>query len=190
EVAPRSSSPGPAATAPSTAPAGLYSPISGLGWESYLNDRLDAELARSASFEQDLSLLVFAYEGLSPGSAEYGLVAKAIADFFSFKDLSFERGPEGFAIVLPNIDADHGLRMAEEFLKKLAGLFKEGSEPLAAPPAFIGLSSRAGRLVDAARVTQEAEAALKKAREDRDSHIVAFRPDPDKYRLYLASKGC
>jgi len=53
----------------------------------------------------------------------------------------------------------------------------------------MGISSRAGRLVDSARISQEAEAALQKAREDRDSHIVAFRPDPDKYRLYLSAKG-
>ena len=53
----------------------------------------------------------------------------------------------------------------------------------------MGISSRSGRLVDSTRIGKEAEAALKKAREEHDSHIVAFKPDPDKYRLYLASKG-
>jgi len=71
---------------------GLYSPISGLGWESYLADRLDAELARSASFEQDLCLLLVRGEGLAPGTPAYASVAKAVAEFFSFKDLAFERG--------------------------------------------------------------------------------------------------
>ncbi len=171
-------------------PTGLYSPLSGLGWESYLADRLDAELARSASFEQDLSLLLYYQEGLAPGSRDYGLVMKAARDFFSFRDLSFEYGPEGFAVILPNIDVDHGIRMAEEFLKKVTFTLREERDPLAYLPVFMGLSSRAGRLVDAARITAEAEAALSKAKEERDSHIIAFRPDPDKYRLFLAARGC
>jgi hypothetical protein len=36
---------------------------------------------------------------------------------------------------------------------------------------------------------EEAVAALEKARYEKDTNIVAFRPDPDKYRIYLASKG-
>ncbi len=169
-------------------PGGLYSPLSGLGWESYLADRLDSELARSASFEQDLSLLFVAYEGLSPEKAEYKVVARSLSDFFSFKDLAFEHGPEGFAVILPNVDADHSLRMAEEFLKKLTFLLAK-DKPLSYIPVFIGISSRSGRLVDGARIGQEARAALQRARDERDSHIIAFKPDPDRYRIYLASKG-
>lgn len=169
---------------------GLYSPISGLGWESYLADRLDAELARSASFEQDLCLLLVRGEGLAPGTPAYASVAKAVAEFFSFKDLAFERGPEGFAVILPNIDVDHGLRMAEEFHRKLSAILGGGRAPSGRLSFFMGLSSRAGRLVDSGRVIEESESALAKAVADRDSRIVAFRPDPDKYRLYLASKGC
>ena len=80
--------------------------------------------------------------------------------------------------------------MSEEFLKKLTFLLRDYRDPLEFLPVFMGLSSRAGRLVDADRISQEAEAALQKARDDCDTHIVAFRPDADKYRRYLASKGC
>jgi GGDEF domain-containing protein len=156
---------------------GLFSPLSGLGWESYLEARLDSELSRSASFEQDLSLLVIHEPGLSPEKPAYKALAAAIGDFFNFRDLAFERGPDGFSIILPNMDADHGLRMAEEFNRKLGGRL------------FMGLSSRAGRLVDAARLTHEAGAALARAATEADSRIVAFRPDPDRYRIYLASKN-
>jgi len=169
---------------------GLYSPISGLGWESYLADRLDAELARSASFEQDLCLLLVRGEGLAPGMPAYASVAKAVAEFFSFKDLAFERGPEGFAVILPNMDAEHGLRMAEEFRRKLNQAFTGNRDSPDRLSFFMGLSSRAGRLVDSGRVIEESESALANAVADRDSRIVPFRPDPDKYRLYLASKGC
>src|SRR5208283_4102301 len=73
-------------------PAGLYSPSSGLGWESYMKDRLDAEISRSASFEQDLSLLVICYDGLTSQDANYEAIGDSIERFFSFRDLSFERG--------------------------------------------------------------------------------------------------
>jgi GGDEF domain-containing protein len=173
------------------APQGLFSPLSGLGWESYLEDRLDAELARSASFEQDLAFLMISYEGLSPDRPAYALMATAIADFFSFKDLAFERGQDGFAVILPNLDADHALRMAEEFHKKASILLREeeGSRHAAALPLYMGLSARAGRLVEASRLLGEAAIALDRAKAEGDAKIVAFKPDPDKYRLYLASKG-
>jgi hypothetical protein len=169
--------------------SGLFSPLSGLGWESYLADRLEAEISRSASFEQDLSFLLVSFEGTAPERPEYRATAATIAEFFSFKDLAFERGPDGFAVILPNIDADHALRMADEFLKKLSARLEAEGAFQGALPVFMGISARSGRLVDSTRIGKEAEAALKKAREEGDSHIVAFKPDPDKYRLYLASKG-
>jgi ABC-type cobalt transport system substrate-binding protein len=171
-------------------PEGLYSPLSGLGWESYLRDRLDAELARSASFEQDLSLISISWPGLSPEKPSYALVAKTIAEFFSFKDLAFEHGPDGFIVILPDVDSEHALGLSEEFLRKAGSLIpREELDPKGRPPLFIGISSRSGRLIEGMRLEQEGMASLHKAIEDADSHIVAFRPDPDKYRIYLASKG-
>jgi hypothetical protein len=170
-------------------PEGLYSPASGLGWEEYMRERLGAEISRSASFEQDLSLLAFAYDGLGKEDPRYAAIGAAIKEFFSFRDLAFELGPDGFSVILPNIDSSHALRMAEEFHKKLAFLAGGDPEAVDSLPIHMGISSRAGRLVDARRLSEEAEAALERARFERDSRIVAFRPDPDKYRLFLASKG-
>jgi len=170
-------------------PAGLYSPSSGLGWESYMKDRLDAEISRSASFEQDLSLLVICYDGLTSQDANYEAIGDSIERFFSFRDLSFERGDDGFSVILPNIDSSHALRMAEEFYKKLVFLADGDFAELDLLPLFMGISPRSGRLVCAVRMTEEADAALEKARYEKDSRIVAFKPDPDKYRLFLASKG-
>jgi GGDEF domain-containing protein len=170
-------------------PAGLYSPSSGLGWESYMKERLDAEISRSASFEQDLSLLIFSYDGLSSQDEAYASIGKTIKGFFSFRDLAFERGDDGFSIILPNIDSSHALRMAEEFNKKLVFLAEGDFAELDLMPVYMGISSRAGRLIDAARLIDEASTALDRARYEKDSHIVAFRPDPDKYRQFLAAKN-
>jgi GGDEF domain-containing protein len=170
-------------------PAGLFSPGSGLGWESYLKERLDAELSRSASFEQDLSLLVLCHDELSPDDEAYARIAAAIKGFFSFRDLAFERNGDGFSIILPNIDSSHAVRMADEFYKKLVFLAEGDYAELDLMPVYVGISSRAGRLVDAKRLIEEAAAALDRARYEKDTHIVAFRPDPDKYRQFLASKA-
>jgi GGDEF domain-containing protein len=170
-------------------PSGLYSPASDLGWESYMSERLDAELSRSASFEQDLSVLVLAYDGLSAQDPDYRKIAAAIKEIFSFKDLAFERGDDGFSIILPNIDSPHALRMADELNKKLVFLAQGDFAELELLPLYMGISSRSGRLVDSDRLLGEAAAALERARYEKDTHIVAFKPDPDKYRLYLASKG-
>jgi len=181
--------PASAAAYDESGPAGLFSPSSGLGWESYMIERLDAEISRSASFEQDLSILAFSYDGLTSHDDAYASIGKEIRDFFSFRDLAFERGDDGFSVILPNIDSNHALRMAEEFNKKLVFLAEGDFAELELLPIYMGISSRAGRLVDAGRLVEEAATALDKARYEKDSHIVAFRPDPDKYRLFLASKG-
>ncbi len=168
-------------------PAGLYSPLSGLGWEAYLADRLDAELRRAAGFEQDLCVLLLSNSVAEAGSRPYGILAKAFVEFFTFRDLSFEYGVSGMAAVLPNVDVEHGLRMAEEFLRKVGNRLAEQAEGKAAAGLAIGISARAGRLVEASRVLDEARAALERAQRDGSgSKAVAFKPDPDRYRNFVA----
>jgi GGDEF domain-containing protein len=168
-------------------PTGLFDPESGLCWESYLRERLDAELKRSASFEQDLSLLIASLDNSARGTEEYALFTKTTQEFFSFKDLSFQFGESGIAVALPNMDIDHAIRMSEELLKKLTFLLQGRSDDMSYLELFMGLSSRSGRLVEADRMVSEAMAAHRKAKEERDTRIMAFRPDPEKFRAFLAS---
>ncbi|HOX91705.1 MAG TPA: hypothetical protein PLC54_02200, partial [Spirochaetales bacterium] len=72
-------------------------------------------------------------------------------------------------------------------LKKLTFLMKGKDGSMSYLELFMGISSRSGRLVDADRLVGEAFAALNKARDERDTHIMAFRPDPEKFRAYLAN---
>ncbi len=168
-------------------PAGLYSPLSGLGWEAYLPDRLDAELRRAAGFEQDLCVLLLANTVAEAGARAYGILTKGFVEFFTFRDLTFEYGVSGMAAVLPNVDVEHGLRMAEEFLRKVGNRLAEQAEGKAAAGLAIGISARAGRLVEASRVLDEARAALERAQRDGSgSKAVAFKPDPDRYRNFVA----
>jgi hypothetical protein len=163
-------------------PRGLYSPHGNIGWEDYTQDRLAAELHRCASFEQDLVFIVMEFRGKLPGDF-YPQFTEDAVNFFTLRDLIFERGERGISIIYPNIDLDMGFAKSEEFhnriLSKYSGTFRDKTE------LCIGLSSRSGRLVDAERIVFEAVEALERALADPVSHIVAFKSDPEKYRAFV-----
>ena len=159
-------------------PTGLYGPGGLLGWEEYLQDRLESELKRSASFEQDLVLLVAETDPDGGDPEAFGKFAETLVEFFSFRDLAFKLGRSGAAVVLPNMDLATGIRFAEQFMSKFHGAENDLS---------IGLSARAGRLVDGGRLLMEAEGALKRARENGKFQILAFKPDPERYRTFISN---
>ncbi|MDR1948899.1 MAG: hypothetical protein LBQ38_05880 [Spirochaetaceae bacterium] len=184
---PEAPEPVPEPEAPfSRAPQGLYSPRSGLGWEAYTLERLAAELHRCASFEQDLVILVMEYRpsGLSGGALEgvYNQLADLVSSFFNLRDLIFERGEKGIVVIIPNIDLDQGLVKSENFRSRIPVSVTTLAD------LCIGVSSRAGRLVNAERLLFEASEALKRAKKDPLSPIVAFKSDPEKYRAFIQKK--
>ncbi len=162
---------------------GLFSPHSGLGWEAYLENRLNFELRRAASFDQDLVLILFTSPQLRKENPIYRKAAESIVDYFTFQDLTFEFKDNGFSIILPNTELDEAIKKMEFFLKKLSSLDFEST-----PIFSVGLSSRNGRLLSAQRLIHEATKAIEKAQSYKKTKIVGFRSDPVKYRKYIASK--
>ncbi|MDR2742643.1 MAG: hypothetical protein LBB98_10900 [Treponema sp.] len=164
-------------------PQGLYAP-SGIGWEAYTKDRLESELHRCASFEQDLTLMIVAFSGKDRLTGEqYKQLTGMAVSFFNLRDLIFEMGDRGITVILPNTDVEQGFARAEDFHNYLIPAFT------GIPDFRIGLSSRSGRLVDAGRLYFEAEEALNKALRDPVSPVIAFKSDPEKYRAFLRSRG-
>ncbi len=160
---------------------GLYSPESGLGWEGYLEERLNTELKRAASFDQDLVLLILSAKRVYRGEPEYRDFAERVREYFTFRDLCFEYGAGGVAVIVPNIDLDQGIEKCEDFLRAASSTM---------PPEFpvsAGLSARTGRLMSGNRLIREAGRALQRATAEA-LEIVAFRVDPEKYRSYIASR--
>jgi hypothetical protein len=165
-------------------PQGLFSPR-GLGWEAYTRERLDSELRRCASTEQDLALIVMTVtdpEKLRSG--EFQLLCQDAAQYFEHRDLIFEYQDQGIAVICPGLSLDQAFAKSEEFNNRVLG-------KLARPAGStidlrFGISSRSGRLIDAERIGLEAGEALKRAAGDPGSHIVAFKSDPEKYRQYLS----
>jgi hypothetical protein len=171
-----------------TGPTGLFSPHGNIGWEEYVKDRLASELHRCASFEQDLVFIVMEFK--DTGKLEdsfYNQFADDAVNFFTLRDLIFERGERGISIIYPNIDLDMGFAKSEEFHNRI--LSKYSNRFTSKTDLCIGLSSRSGRLIDGERLIFEAEEALQKALDDPVSHIVAFKSDPEKYREFIRKQN-
>lgn len=159
----------------------LFSPVSGLCWQDLFEDRLNFELRRSASFDQDLMIALVFLKSKRIDQKLYNAISKILIDSFQFQDLLFEYGKKGFAIVIPNTDIDEGIKEMEKFIKKVVD--KKTDIILA-----VGLSSRNGRLLTGKRLIDETRTALGKAYKETRHSMIAFRPDPVKYRDYISSK--
>jgi GGDEF domain-containing protein len=167
-------------------PKGLYSPRSHIGWEEYLNDRLDSELHRCASTEKDLTLLMLEFKDKIT-NYQFKDAAHEASSLFTTRDLLFEKGEQGISVIMPGVDLDTGLSKARKFQERIKE--KLFSKSAIDDCAYIGLSSRAGRLLNADRLKLEANEALKKAKADSDTSIIAFKSDLEKYRKFIASQN-
>lgn len=165
-------------------PMGLFSETTGVGWESYMEPRLDAELIRSASSEQDLTLIIIRMEGMTSTNPLRKKIASVLIDFFKFKDFVFEFNADGFAGFLLNMNLDGGMKLAEKMYTEIKSLLtKNGVNGKVA----IGLSARNLRLLPGNTLINEASQALTKAMQEDDAmNIVAFKVNPDKYRQFIA----
>ena len=114
----------------------------------------------------------------------YKQFAETAVQFFTIRDLIFEKGERGITLIYPNIDLETGFAKSEEFHNRVLSTMS-----LATPTDLcIGLSSRSGRLIDADRILIEASQALDRALQDPVSPIVAFKSDLEKYRAFIKSK--
>ncbi len=167
------------------APEGLFSPISGIGWEQYLPERLDAELVRAASSEQDLALVILRVSGLLHTDLLSRKIAQILLDTFKFRDMVFEFGTDGFAAIMQNVNLDQMMKTADCLYADVDALLMqleyEGR-------ITVGITTRTARLLPANRMIEEAVNAARKAEEEPSLPIVAFRANPDKYRNYIAEK--
>jgi len=167
-------------------PKGLYSPRSHIGWEEYLFDRLDSELHRCASTEKDLTLLMLEFKD-NISSYQFKEAAQEAVSLFTSRDLLFEKGEQGITVIMPGIDLEIGLNKAQKFQNRIKEkLFSKNSPD---DCIYIGLSSRAGRLLNSERMLLETNEALQKAKTDSDTSIIAFKSDLEKYRKFIASQN-
>lgn len=169
------------------APVGLFDEKTGFGWEQYMPTRLDSELIRAASSEQDLALFTVRIPGIDWTTPEGKETASIIKDWVKFNDLVFDYGSDGFTAIFQNQNTDAALAEAEKTHTEIVSVLKRAKSSAETP--FVGISTRSLRLISGKRLFNESEQALFHAMEDKDSPIVAFRVNPDKYRSYLAGEA-
>ncbi len=163
-------------------PAGLFSPTTGFCWESYLEPRLETELTRAGSCEEDLAVFYIRLAGADFHNAALKPLYDQLLQFFQYRDLIFERGTDGFMCIVPDIGIDGAMGASEKLYSMLyEGLNTAGIHARIA----IGISTRTMRLAPASRLINEASEAVAHALEEDDMPIVAFRVNQEKYREYL-----
>lgn len=164
-------------------PEGLFSPSTGVGWEQYLPDRLEAELARAASSEQDLSLLIIRVSSLVHTDLVSKKIAQILLDIFRFRDMVFEYGSNGFAGMLLNVNLDQSMKIADKLYAEIVAILSDLEHN---GKLTIGITTRTARLLPGIRMIEEAASAARKAEEEPHLPIVAFRANPEKYRNFVA----
>jgi hypothetical protein len=166
-------------------PEGLFSPVTGFGWEQYLETRLDSELVRAASSEQDLSLFIIRIPSLTFTDTVTPVICNYLLEQFVFKDMLFEYKSDGFAAIRENTAVDEAVSLADTLYAGISRILKENGTDL---KCAIGISSRSVRMLPGSRLIQETTEALEHAFHEPDSPIIAFRANADKYRKFIESQ--
>ena len=76
------------------------------------------------------------------------------------------------------MNLDEALILSEKLHADLKNLISDKD-------CFIGISTRSIRMVSGERLLLEADQALVHAQEDKDSPVIAFRVDAQKYRNFM-----
>lgn len=150
----------------------LFSPATGMGWESFLKSRLDHELQRCAGQNQDLSLVLFAFK---EGGITQETWGQTVREAFPSVDLDFEF-EGGAAVILPGRNLEEALKAARAFVESSSRM---------GTTVHAGVASRAGRLLPAETLVAEAGSAKRRSLAGT-VRVLGLKTDPDRYRDHLA----
>lgn len=158
----------------------MFSPVTGFCWESQLKNRLETELIRASSSEQDIALFLIKIPNISFTDD----ITKEIADYLlkeiQFRDKIFEYKNDTFAVIKTETSIDEAEDYAECLQKNISEIVHSVEKD-----CFIGISSRSIRMLSADRLITEADEALKHAEDDKSSKIIGFHVDIEKYRQFI-----
>ena len=163
-------------------PSGLFSPVTGLGWESYLLTRLDNEINRAIASEFDIAVFVIKVPGVERTNPLTAKICEYLSVQFQFKDLIFEYKDDSYVGLKISMTLDQALNFADKLHADINRILENASK------CYIGISTRSVRMVTADRILQEADEALKHALTDNDSQIIAFRVNAEKYRKFVETE--
>jgi len=146
--------------------------------QATLIEELTAAITETAVAEEDLTLLLIHATDI-PHNQQIIHLLRATLDRIH-KIFIFNKDTLGLIIFYAPLD--QAMQIASTIYDEIHGLL----DPSVKRSLGIGLTTRAGRLIPAPRMIEEAAAAIDKATEEGSDPIVAFRVNPDKYRRCLA----
>jgi len=150
----------------------LYDKETGLSKEDFITERLDQELNRSASNNENLSVSFIQAEGLDEEG--YRSLISEIKELSGNSDLNFKWQDQGICLIDQDKDLTSVLVALDQLNQKYSGILR------------VGTSARNDRLVESEQLLKEARHALDRTNEQKP--VIGFQADPEKYRL-LVSEG-
>lgn len=159
-------------------PEGLFSPLTGFGWESYLLTRLNNELNRATASELDLALFQIKFTNLSRENELTKKICEILTSYFQFKDLIFEYKDDSYVALKIDMNIDQALQTAEKMYSELTSVIGDFE-------CNIGITSRTIRMITGERLLKEADEAVNHIIDDKETNIIAFRADAAKYREFI-----
>ncbi len=146
--------------------------------QATLIEELTAALTETAVAEEDLTLLLIHADDI-PNNQQITHLLRATLDRIH-KVFVFNQNTLGLIIFYAPLD--QAMQIANTLYDEIYPILEDAHKKSLA----IGLTTRAGRLIPAYRMIEEAAAAIGKATQEGEDPIVAFRVNPDKYRRCLA----
>lgn len=146
--------------------------------QATLIEELTTAITETAVAEEDLTLMLIHATDISHDQQIIHLL-RATLDRIH-KIFIFNKDTLGLIIFYAPLD--QAMQIASTLYDEIHALLKDHART----SLGVGLTTRAGRLIPAPRMIEEAAAAISKATEEGCDPIVAFRVNPDKYRRCLA----
>jgi diguanylate cyclase (GGDEF)-like protein len=108
-------------------------------------------------------------------------MTRMIRESFPLHDMIFESGDDSCTILIPDAEIDASVHALDELRKRIAATPLEGRSRTVS----IGVSSRAGRLIDGRTLLEEADVSLAKAYREGGNQVIGFRADAARFRETL-----
>lgn len=142
-------------------------------------EELTTAITETSVAEEDLTLLLVHARGIAQNQQITHLLRGTLDRIH--KVFTFNQDTLGLIVFYAPLD--QGMQIANHLYDEVYAILKD---PADKKSLRIGLTTRAGRLIPANRMIEEASAAIGKAIQEDNDPIVAFRVNPEKYRRCLA----
>ncbi|MBQ7158715.1 MAG: hypothetical protein IJS09_04720 [Treponema sp.] len=146
-----------------------------------LESELQKAISESSQNDNDLAMMIIRIKELREGSEKEKAVAAVLTEKIGNMGIIYHYN-DGFAVLIKNTNLDTALATAQALYSVLSHNVQEINEN---DSIAIGLSSRCERIITSQRLLTEAEQAVLHAAEDKESPIIAFRVNPEKYRQFM-----